>query len=103
MGRKFKEEVEKSSKKKTPISKRDDTERYSTLTMLVDREWSKEISKQAGLRGMTKTAFIQDCLNKYLENDGNTTQEGMLNKKIEEMEKRLTVITQLCADILSKL
>lgn len=93
-------EPKKRGKKHSAIEPRTSSSEYTTLTMVVNRNWSDEVSKKAREKNMSKTAYIAAIVNEEMKtSEDNTTTEKLL-KEMTELNKKVDILTDLYSSLL---
>lgn len=86
-------------KKRTPkqssIEPRKKTGNYMTLTMLVDRDWSGEVSKRARDLNLSKTQYLVSLVNNDIEQVKTAVSNEEMVKMLKELNSKVDTLTAL--------
>ena len=93
-------EPKKRGKKHSAIEPRKSSSEYTTLTMVVNRDWSDEVSKKAREKNMSKTAYIAAIVNEEMKTSENNATTEKLLKEMTELNKKVDVLTDLYSSLL---
>ena len=95
-----KSEPKKRGQKHSAVEPRKSSSEYATLTMVVNRDWSDEVSKKAREKNMSKTAYIAAIVNEEMKTSENNTTTEKLLKEMTELNKKVDVLTDLYSSLL---
>lgn len=95
-----KSEPKKRGQKHRAVEPRKSSSEYTTLTMVVNRDWSDEVSKKAREKNMSKTAYIAAIVNEEMKTSENNATTEKLLKEMIELNKKVDVLTDLYSSLL---
>lgn len=92
--------LRKEDKKHGAVEPRKSSSEYTTLSMVVNRDWSDEVSKKTREKNMSKTAYIAAIVNEEMETSENNATTEKLLKEMTELNKKVDVLTDLYSSLL---
>ena len=73
----------------------------TTLTMLVNREWSDEVSRKAREKNMTKTAYIISIVDGVMKSVDNNEANKQILDKVNAINDKVDTLTNLYTSLLN--
>ena len=87
-----KSEPKKRGQKYSAVEPRKSSSEYTTLTLVVNRDWSDEVSKKGREKNMSKAAYIAAIVNEEMKTSENNATTEKLLKEMTELNKKVDVL-----------